>query len=110
MANSTRKRSVKSKTAPGRRNTKKTDRSLSAVSIGKYVLPSILVAFFLFAIGFFGLMGYRTVTASGFFEVQNVEVHGASRVASEDVSRIVGSVSTKTGAWNANLDDIRGKI
>jgi hypothetical protein len=55
-------------------------------------------------------MGYRTVTASGFFEVRNVEVRGTTRASRDEISKIVDSAATKTGAWNADLDEIRGRV
>ena len=94
----------------GRKAARKPKRVSKPISIGKYVLPCILIAFFLSGLGFFGFMGYRTVTASGFFEVRNVEIHGVSRASEEDINKIVDSAAVKSGAWNANLDDIRGKV
>src|SRR5215213_6990142 len=108
MANSTRKRSIKTKPSPRVRSKRdRKPRSLGkAISIGKYLLPAVLISFFLAALGFFGVMGYRTVTASGFFEVRNVEVRGISRASQDEINKIVGSTVTKTGAWNADLDEI----
>jgi cell division septal protein FtsQ len=112
MANSTRKRSIKAKPSPRARpkRGRKTRAAGNAISIGKYVLPAILISFFLGALGFFALMGYRTVTASGFFEVRNVEVRGISRASQDEINKIVGSTVTKTGTWNADLDEIRARV
>src|SRR5947208_534069 len=112
MANSTRKRSIKAKPSPRARpkRGRKTRAAGNAISIGKYLLPAILISFFLTALGFFSLMGYRTVTASGFFEVRNVEVGGTSRASRDGISKIVGATVTQTGAGNADLDDLRGRV
>lgn len=112
MASSPRKRSLKTKSAIPKRtkNARRSKRPAKVVSIGKYVLPGLLSLFFLSGLGFFVLMGYRTVTASGFFEVRNVEVRGTSRASRDEISKIVDSAATKTGAWNADLDEIRGRV
>ena len=55
-------------------------------------------------------MGYRTVTASEFFDVKNIDVRGVSRVSKDDVQKIVAANTEKSGVWNADLSDIKARI
>ena len=55
-------------------------------------------------------LGYRTVAASEFFAVKNIDVTGASRASTDDIKRIVSGQAEKTGVWNSDLADLRQKI
>jgi len=55
-------------------------------------------------------LGYRTVTASEFFAIKDVDVTGVSRASTEDVRRIVAGQAGKTGVWNSDIADLRQKI
>lgn len=75
-----------------------------------YFFPAFLCLVILACIGFLGLMGYRTVTASEFFDVKRVDVCGVSRASKEDIERIVTSQTQHLGVWNADLIDLKAKI
>ena len=75
-----------------------------------YFVPMFFVLCILFCIGFLAFMGYRTVTASSFFDVKQIEVKGASKVSRETVEKIVRTESEKNGVWNADLQKIRDEI
>jgi hypothetical protein len=55
-------------------------------------------------------MGYRTVTASAFFDVKTVDVRGVARAPRDEIERIVRSQAERNGVWNANLEVIRNDI
>jgi len=55
-------------------------------------------------------MGYRTATASAFFDVKKIEVRGANRASKDDIERIVRSYSEKSGVWNADLKAIKNDV
>lgn len=55
-------------------------------------------------------MGYRTVTASAFFDVRKIEVQGTSHVAPAEVEKIVRAETEKSGVWKADLGEIRGNV
>ena len=74
------------------------------------VVPLFLILCIVTCLGFLTLMGYRTVTASSFFEMKKIEVRGVNRVSREDVERIVKLETAKSGVWNANLDSIRVEV
>jgi cell division protein FtsQ len=55
-------------------------------------------------------MGYRTVTASSFFDMKKIEVRGTNRISREEIERIVRVEMAKSSVWNANVDEIRTEI
>jgi cell division septal protein FtsQ len=79
-------------------------------SFGRYILPVALSACIIGCIGFLVVMGYRTVTASNFFDVKTVDVRGVSRSSSSDIQKIVSGQAEKSGVWNADLPDIKMRI
>ncbi|MGI8813023.1 MAG: cell division protein FtsQ/DivIB [Pyrinomonadaceae bacterium] len=74
------------------------------------VLPFLLSFCILICLGAIGFLGYRTVTASEFFDVASIEVHGVTRASKKDIERIVGSQSERSGVWNADLGEIKQRI
>jgi cell division septal protein FtsQ len=81
-----------------------------SVSIGKYFLPGLLCLIFLSGLGFFGIMGYRTVTASDFFEVRRIEIRGTERASREDINKLIEAAAVRSGAWNIDLEELRAKV
>lgn len=55
-------------------------------------------------------MGYRTVTASSFFDVRNIEVSGITRASRDEIEKIARSEAETKGVWNSDLNEIRRKI
>lgn len=55
-------------------------------------------------------MGYRTVTASEFFDVKKIEVQGAVHASKSDIEKIVAAQTERSGVWNADLKEIKGKV
>lgn len=55
-------------------------------------------------------MGYRTVTASSFFDVKAIEVRGVNRVPREEIEKIVRIEAEVHGVWNADLNVIRQNV
>lgn len=77
---------------------------------GSFVLPFFLSFCILVCIAALGFIGYRTVTASGFFHVAKVDVRGTGRSSKQDIERIVSIQTERSGVWNADLPDIRGRV
>ena len=75
-----------------------------------YALPVTLSVMILAGIGFLGVMGYRTVAASEFFDVKRVDVRGVSRASKDDIEKIVNGQTQHSGVWNADLIDIKARI
>jgi cell division septal protein FtsQ len=78
--------------------------------LGRYVLPAVLSTVIIGCIGFLVVMGYRTVTASNFFDVKTVDVRGVHRSSGADIQKIVTGQTEKSGAWNADLPDLKMRI
>jgi len=109
------KKKTTSKNSAAKRNAKSRGpeprvRQSGPSRFSQYFLPclvSLLIVGCL--IGLFTL-GYRTVTASNFFDVRAIDVAGCQRASVDDIRRIVAANTQKSGAWNADLPDMRQKI
>lgn len=115
MATRTRKTTLKNKSAamPKRRRTARpTTRraSKSGGNFANFFVPLFFIFCILFCLGFLGFMGYRTVTASEFFDVKKIEVRGVTRVSKGDIEKIVSNQTEKSGVWNADLKEIKEKV
>lgn len=91
--------------AKSRRNTKS-----GAGSGRNFVLPFFLSFSILVCLAALGFLGYRTVTASNFFDVRLIEVRGTERASKKDIERIVSAQSGQSGVWNADLAEIKQRI
>jgi hypothetical protein len=114
----TRKRSAKktgaaSSRAKTRRKTPAAGKRRTRKEAGNFVnffVPAFFILCILFCLGFLIFMGYRTVTASSFFDVKKIEIKGVSRVSRDDIERIVRAETERNGVWNADLEKMRGEI
>ena len=75
-----------------------------------FFVPLFFIVGILFCLGFLSLMGYRTATASAFFDVKRIDVRGANRASREEVERIARSYTEKSGVWNADLKQIKTDV
>lgn len=55
-------------------------------------------------------MGYRTATASSFFDVKTIDVRGVARLEKADIERIVSRQTDKSGVWNADLAQVKADV
>ena len=74
------------------------------------MLPVFLSFCILVCLAALGLMGFRTATASQFFDVAQIEVRGTERSSKDDIERIVTTQTTRSGVWNADLFDIKARV
>jgi cell division septal protein FtsQ len=79
-------------------------------TVGRFVVPLVVIAALLGCLLFLGFSGYESATASGFFGLRNVDIRGTSRTPVEDIRRIVATSVEKPGVWNADLSDMRTRI
>lgn len=93
---------------PKRRKT--TPRKKGSKNSGNFFVPLFLMVGILFSLGFLLFMGYRTVTASAFFDVKAIEINGVTRASRDEIERIVRVETQKSGSWNADLKDIKAEI
>jgi cell division septal protein FtsQ len=114
MAVTTKKRTTRA--APGtaakkRRAVSTARRSRKGTAaVFNFFIPLVLMIVFAGCLGFLGVMGYRSVTASEFFEVRGVEVTGTVRVPGAEVEKIALSHSGKAGVWYTELDRIKADV
>ena len=85
-------------------------RNAASQRFNRLAIPLALSLCLLIGIGFIGLLGYKSATASSFFKVRSVEVNGVERSQGDDIRRIVTSGAEPTGVWHADLAEIRAKI
>jgi cell division septal protein FtsQ len=64
----------------------------------------------LVCLGAIGVLGYRSVTASNFFDLNSVDVRGTSRASKDEIEKIVSSQTVRTGVWSADLSAIKAEI
>jgi cell division septal protein FtsQ len=99
------------KPAVRRRAAKPTARRAKAGgNFANFFVPLFLIFCILFCLGFLGFMGYRTVTASEFFDVRKIDVRGVVHASKGDIEKIVAAQTEKSGVWNADLKEIREKV
>lgn len=55
-------------------------------------------------------LGYRTVTASDFFNVKAITVDGETRTNEDEVINLIKIETEKSGTWDADLSGIKAKI
>lgn len=108
-----RKTPIKRKTTTPAKTKRRTAAPRKRASSGGFVnffVPLFFILSILFCLGFLSFMGYRTVTASSFFDVKAIEVRGIERVSREQIEKIVRVEAEKSGVWNADLNEIRKNI
>jgi len=106
------------KTKTTKRKTTPTARSRRTLAnknqnTGKFLgllVPLVFIIGITFCLGFLLFMGYRTATASAFFDVKNVQVRGLNRASRAEIENIVSRQAAKTGVWNADLAEIKRDV
>jgi cell division septal protein FtsQ len=96
-------------TAKRRRRTTAT-RKKDSGNLANFFVPLFLMVGILSCLGFLLFMGYRTVTASAFFDVKAIEINGVSRASKEEIERIIRNQAEKSGVWSADLAGIKSNI
>jgi cell division septal protein FtsQ len=96
-------------TVKGRKGSSARKRGNSSQLVNFFV-PLFFILCIVFCLGFLIFMGYRTVTASAFFDAKAIDISGANRASRDEMERIVRSQTEKYSVWNANLDAIRNDV
>ena len=97
-----------SSTANRRRKT--TTRKSNSRDLASFFVPLFFIICIVFCIGFLFFMGYKTVTASEFFNVKTINVEGAKQTSANEIENVVKRETEKTGVWNADLEEIRQNV
>lgn len=108
----TQKRGTARKTNMAAKRPRRTNvnRKKGSGALTNFFVPLFFIVGILFCLGFLSFMGYRTATASAFFDVQKIDVRGTGRASKDDIERIVRSYSEKSGVWNADLKAIKNDV
>jgi len=75
-----------------------------------FFVPLFFIVGILVCLGVLGLMGYRTATASTFFDVKTIDVRGLNRASKDDIEKIVSRQTEKSGVWNADLNVVKTDV
>ena len=97
-------------TAKRRRTAVSSRRAKSPSRLANTLVPLVFIAAIFSCLVFLFLMGYRTVTASSFFDVKAIDVRGNLRVSKDDIEKIVRREAERNGVWNAELEEIKAGI
>ena len=104
-------RRKKATTATKRRTTKRrSPRKKNSSGMVNFFVPLFFIGCILFCLGFLLFMGYQTVTASSFFDIEKVETEGVVNVPKEEIKKIVQSHTVQEGVWNADIDAIKNEV
>jgi cell division septal protein FtsQ len=85
-------------------------RNKGVAKLLKYGVPLVFIIAITFGLSFMLLMGYRTATASSFFDVKAIELNGLNRASKDEIENIVRKESERTGVWNSDLAVIRREV
>lgn len=106
-----RKTTKRKTTATKRRPTKRrATRKKGSSGFVNFFVPLFFISCILFCLGFLMFMGYRTATASSFFDMENVETQGVKNIPKEKIKEIVSEHTAKSGVWNADIEAIRSDV
>ncbi len=101
-------------TAAKRRTTRKRPaRKKSSNSLVNFFVPTFLIGCILLCLGFLLFMGYQTVTASSFFELEKefgIEILGIKNIQKAEVAKIVRANIYENNVWNADTDAIESEV
>jgi len=73
-------------------------------------VPIVLKVVIAIAMGVGVFAAYQAASAASFFQLRNIEVQGESRASLHDLETLVKREVTKTGVWQADLNDLSSKL
>ncbi len=109
MAAAKRKKST-AKRPVRKRRTSPARRPRHSAETTKLVFMGFISFCILVCLGAMLFLGYRTVTASNFFDVKKIAVAGNDRTSEDEIRNLIKIETEKTGMWDADLDGIKAKI
>lgn len=73
-------------------------------------VPTLLKVIIAIALGVGVFAAYQAASAASFFQLRSVEIQGESRASLRDVQTLVKREVSKTGVWQADLNELSGKL
>lgn len=104
------KQAAKTRGTAKRRGTAGRRRRGSTKRIAAFLVPLVFILCIVSCLGFLLFMGYRTVTASAFFDAKTIDVRGANYAARGEMEKIARGQTEKNGVWNADLEAIKNDV
>jgi len=75
-----------------------------------FFVPLFLIVCIVASLALVMFFGFRSVAASSFFEIEEIETAGLTNVSREKITAIVQSRIAGKGLWEADLDEIKFEI
>ena len=73
-------------------------------------VPIMLKVIIAIAMGVGVFAAYQAASAASFFQLRNIEVQGESRASLNDLETLVKREVSKTGVWQADLNELSSKL
>ena len=100
----------KTGTTTAKKRRRPSTRKKSSSGFVNFFVPMFFIGGILFCLGFLLFMGYRTVTASSFFDMEKVEVEGVQNLPADEIKKLVKAKTIQDGVWNADLAAIKSEV
>lgn len=97
-------------TTPARGRRTSTSKNSDSGKFLTFLFPLILIVGIVFCLGFLLLMGYRTATASSFFDAKTIDIRGLNRASKTDIEGLVNRQVSRSGVFNADLSQIKSDV
>jgi cell division protein FtsQ len=94
---------------PNRREAETQPLGVRVRALLSYV-PVVLKVVIAIAMGVGVFAAYQAASAASFFQLRSVEVQGESRASLDDMQALVKREVTKTGVWQADLNELSAKL
>lgn len=104
------RRKTTAKTAARRKKPTTRRGTKSSTNFVNFFVPFFFIVCIIFCLGFLGFMGYRTVTASEFFDVKAIDVRGGENINKDEIEKLVRAETEKTGVWKADLNFVKEEV
>lgn len=97
-------------TTPTRGRRTSTAKNNDSGKFVSFLFPLVLIVGIVFCLGFLLLMGYRTATASSFFDAKKVDIRGLNRASKTDIEGLVNRQVSRSGVFNVDLAQIKSDV
>ncbi len=100
-----RRRTTPRATAKRRRTTRKSKNRTANILVPLFLMSCIVIGLTVLIVA-----GYRTISASSFFDLEEIIVTGNQRTTSKLIENIVRDSSTGKGVWNTDITEVKNEI
>lgn len=102
------RRATRTTTAAKRRST--ASRRQKSDKIVNFFVPLFFMVAIVVCLGMVLFVGFRSVAASTFFEIEKIETYGLQNISKEKIEAVVRTRAAGKGVWEADLEEIKEEI